>query len=149
MTKFHGRPRDWTPKGFIWSRVLRRHEAPFDRHDWYVQTYSGENQQQQRQEQRYVIDYYYLPNPVDPIHLPPIPYVDARPALDHPRALWLRTRHFLRDAFPGISTYILMMMQQQQQPTSSSLSTTRQATPTTTTTTAAKETSFSSETEKR
>ena len=118
LTKFQGRPRDLSPKAFVLSKLLRIREAPFDRHDWYVQqqqqqqhqqpTLLLQQQQQQQQQQRYVIDYYYLPHPVDPVNLPPIPYVDARPALDHPRALWLRGKRFLRDAFPGIVEYSSM-----------------------------------------
>ena len=81
LSKFQGRPRDMTPKAFLFSSILRLYDPPFDRHDWYVQHQSGF-------QQRYVIDYYYLP-PSDP-SLPPIPFVDARPALDHPRAVFMR-----------------------------------------------------------
>ena len=100
LARFQGRPRDMTPKAFIFSYILRLYDPPFDRHDWYVkQTLNSGGYQQ-----RYVIDYYYLP-PEHP-NMPPIPYVDARPALDHPRAVWLHSRRFLQQAFPGISAYL-------------------------------------------
>ena len=98
MVRFEGRPNDLTPKAFVNSYMRRLYDPPFDRHDWYVEnTKSNEIQ-------RYIIDYYYLP-PAQP-NLPPTPYVDARPAIDQPRALWLRSRRFLQSAFPGISTYV-------------------------------------------
>lgn len=100
LTRFQGRPRDMTPKAFLFSYILQMYDPPFDRHDWYVeQTLNSGGYQQ-----RYVIDYYYLP-PEHP-DMPPIPYVDARPALDHPRAVWLHSRHFLQQAFPGIAAYL-------------------------------------------
>ncbi|GAX20154.1 cytochrome c heme-lyase [Fistulifera solaris] len=98
LARFMGRPKDISPKAFFLSKVLRMYDPPFDRHDWYVQ-HPGSQEQH-----RYVIDYYYLPNP-DP-NMPPIPYVDARPALDHPRAVWLQGKQFLKSAFPGITAYI-------------------------------------------
>lgn len=58
LAKFLGRPRDITPKAFFLSRVLRIHDPPFDRHDWYVACPNGT-------QQRYVIDYYYR-DAVDP-----------------------------------------------------------------------------------
>ena len=111
LTRFQGRPRDLTPKAFFWSRILGRN-APFDRHDWYVQRPSLPENANKTLEQRYVIDYYYLPA-AQP-NLPPIPYIDARPAMtDHPmRALYLHARWWGQWAFPGIATYL----QQQQQP---------------------------------
>lgn len=121
LTRFHGRPRDLSPKAFFLSRVLRRCDRPFDRHDWYVARRSKQNSNNQQNdgnnsdstaapsttatdEQRYVIDYYYIqPPPSQSQHLPPpVPHVDARPALDGPRAFYLRGRRFLREAFPGI-----------------------------------------------
>lgn len=98
LVRFQGRPRDTSPKAFLFSSILRWYDPPFDRHDWYVQTaVSGRIQ-------RYVIDFYYLP-PEHP-NMPPIPYIDARPALDHPYALYLHGRRFLQLAFPGISAYL-------------------------------------------
>lgn len=122
LSKFIGRPKDMSPKAFFLSYIIRQYDPPFDRHDWYIQynntedsnsnnevksnvsTTSITNRLMKPYEQRYVIDYYYLP-PSDP-NLPPIPYIDARPALDHPRALWLRTKRFVEDSLPGISTFI-------------------------------------------
>lgn len=101
LSKFQGRPKDITPKAFFLSYILRRYDPPFDRHDWYI---INKNNQSPQYEQRYVIDYYYLPPPLP--HLPPVPFVDARPALDHPRAVWLRCRRFAESAFPGIFTAI-------------------------------------------
>ena len=97
LARFMGRPSDMTPKAFFMSKILRIYDAPFDRHDWYV---SNKNRQGT---QRYVIDYYYLSSG-DP-NMPPIPYVDARPAFDHPRAAWMQSRRFLQNAFPGITAY--------------------------------------------
>lgn len=96
LARFQGRPRDMSPKAFLFSYILPLYDPPFDRHDWYIE-HNG-------LQQRYVIDYYYLP-PAQP-NLPPTPYVDARPALDHPRVLWLHSRRFLQLAFPGIAAYI-------------------------------------------
>lgn len=99
LTRFIGRPKDLSPKAFIYSYILRFYDPPFDRHDWYVQDISNKYP-----EQRYVIDYYYL-QPPQP-NLPPIPYVDARPALDSPRAFYKRTIRLFEDSLPGISTYL-------------------------------------------
>lgn len=96
LARFQGRPRDLSPKAFFMSYVLRLYDPPFDRHDWHIAHPTG-------LEQRYVIDYYYL-QPKSP-GMPPIPYIDARPALDNPRAFWLRTKRFLQLAFPGITSY--------------------------------------------
>jgi cytochrome c heme-lyase len=124
LVSFQGRPRDVTPKAYLLCHVLRLYEPPFDRHDWYVEQ-SAEHPVDHTvtstaaraslfsdvfrralpsSPQRYVIDYYYL-SPEHP-SLPPTPYVDARPALDRPRALWLHGRRFLRHAFPGITAYL-------------------------------------------
>lgn len=97
LARFQGRPRDITPKAFLYTHLLRLYDPPFDRHDWYVEQPSG-------YQQRYVIDYYYLP-PEHP-DMPPTPFIDARPALDHPRAVMLHGRRFLQNAFPGITTYL-------------------------------------------
>jgi cytochrome c heme-lyase len=95
LAKFQGRPRDMTPKAFFLSKILRLYDPPFDRHDWYVSN--------QDRQQRYVIDYYYLPSK-DP-NMPPIPYVDARPALESPRAVLLQSQRFFKNAFPGIAAH--------------------------------------------
>jgi hypothetical protein len=100
LAKFQGRPRDLSPKAFLCSSLLRISEPPFDRHDWYVQ--SGGTVQ------RYVIDYYYVAPPFE--DMPPIPYVDARPALDHPRAVYLRAKRFVQLALPGITAHVKQLM---------------------------------------
>ena len=89
LVRFMGRPKDLTPKAFVYSQLLGG-EAPFDRHDWYVSTPQGFTQ-------RYVIDYYQMGDNYT--------YLDVRPALDHPRAAALRMQRFLQDAFPGITHY--------------------------------------------
>jgi cytochrome c heme-lyase len=98
LVRFQGRPNDMSPKAYIFSKLLRLYDPPFDRHDWYVQ------KSNHSRIQRYVIDYYYLPttNP----NMPPIPYIDARPALDHPYALYLHARRFVQLAFPGIMAFL-------------------------------------------
>lgn len=106
LVRFQGRPNDMSPKAFIFSTLLRLYDPPFDRHDWYVQNnhrYSIMSGSDSRI-QRYVIDYYYLPPP-NP-NMPPIPYIDARPALDHPYAFYLHARRFIQLAFPGITAYL-------------------------------------------
>jgi cytochrome c heme-lyase len=98
LIRFQGRPGDVSPKAFLFSNILRLYDPPFDRHDWYVQRATS------GRIQRYVIDFYYLP-PEHP-NMPPIPYIDARPALDHPYAFYLHGRRFLQLAFPGIAAYV-------------------------------------------
>lgn len=98
LTKFQGRPKDISPKAFFLCHVLHLYDPPFDRHDWYVQPTTPTTSQLQR----YVIDYYYVPTG-DP-NMPVIPYIDARPALDHPRAIYLRTKRLVEDAFPRITS---------------------------------------------
>jgi Cytochrome c/c1 heme lyase len=101
LVRFEGRPKDMTPKAYLFSNILRLSDPPFDRHDWYVE--SGTSSSSTAIVQRYVIDYYMMEQH-DPFSVP-IPYVDARPAVDSPRAVWMRTRRFLQDAFPGITSY--------------------------------------------
>lgn len=96
LARFQGRPNDLTPKAWFSTRILQQ-DAPFDRHDWYVQNGPTIT--------RYVIDYYYLQAP-EATNLPPIPYVDARPALETPRSLYLHANRFVRYAFPGITKYV-------------------------------------------
>jgi cytochrome c heme-lyase len=109
LVRFMGRPNDMSPQAFVWTKIFQWADPPFDRHDWYVQ----KQQQPQRQHkdnsstassypiQRYVIDYYMFP-PLDP-QMPPTPFVDARPALDSPRALYLRAVRLLHEELPGIT----------------------------------------------
>jgi cytochrome c heme-lyase len=104
LARFHGRPRDLSPKAFVYHKLLGQ-PAPFDRHDWYVERTDTHGRYQ-----RYVIDYYET----EPVYaaappgtkLPPVTYVDVRPALDHPRAVVLTGQRFLADAFPGIASRI-------------------------------------------
>ena len=110
LVRFQGRPNDMSPKAYIFSSLLGLYDPPFDRHDWYVQnnnsntnTNSSSSSQTGRI-QRYVIDYYYLPSRHP--DMPPIPYIDARPALDHPYALYLHARRFVQLSFPGITAYL-------------------------------------------
>jgi Cytochrome c/c1 heme lyase len=142
LVRFEGRPKDMTPKAYLLSKILRLYDPPFDRHDWYVESYHGNSSSNNSDDnnsttantivQRYVIDYYMKKEQQhgDKNALSiPIPYVDARPAVDSPRAVWMRTRRFLQDvlqdAFPGIAAYYsrrychqqsrLLKQQQQQQ----------------------------------
>lgn len=111
LVRFQGRPKDLSPQAFIWTTLLRQMEAPFDRHDWYVQKQPRQQQQQGSSSatqpndfpvQRYVIDYYMIPPP-DP-NMPPTPYVDARPALDSPRAFYLRASRLIQQELPGLTS---------------------------------------------
>ncbi|KID78171.1 Cytochrome c heme lyase [Metarhizium brunneum] len=79
LIRFQGRPKDLTPKatmlqvlGWIYPSKFGT-EPPFDRHDWYVsRDVNGE-----RQQIRYVIDYYSgEPEPTGE----PVFYLDVRPA---------------------------------------------------------------------
>lgn len=97
LARFQGRPKDLTPKAWVYSLVTGT--APFDRHDWYVERKDSEHSQQL---QRYVIDY-YDEEAKGNNNMPPRTYVDVRPAVDHPRGLYLRGCRFLSDSFPGIS----------------------------------------------
>jgi Cytochrome c/c1 heme lyase len=108
LVRFQGKPKEMSPKAYLFSTILRLRDPPFDRHDWYVRNSTTNTSTNilgggSHRIQRYVIDYYYLPqtNP----NMPPIPYIDARPALDHPYALYLHGRRFLQLTFPGIASF--------------------------------------------
>lgn len=109
LVQFRGRPHDLTPLAFLWSRVLRLRSLPFDRHDWYVAPTSVN--EQAPEPQRYVIDYYMKDQPNDPT-LPPLTFIDVRPALDGPRGFYLRVRYFFQKALPGISGYLQRQWQE-------------------------------------
>jgi cytochrome c heme-lyase len=116
LVSFQGRPRDLTPLAFVYSRLLRLCEPPFDRHDWYVQRLedtatvtSDSAGATPAHVQRYVIDYYEHAS-ADP-NIPPTTLVDVRPAIDHPRALALRAQHFVQAAFPGITAFVKQKLQ--------------------------------------
>ena len=137
LVRFQGRPKDLSPKAFLWSTILRQMDAPFDRHDWYVQkqprhhvhevpssstTTKGSNNKDGNDDdandtevissstsvfpiQRYVIDYYMIPpSRHDDPNMPPTPYVDARPALDSPRAWYMRASRWIQDELPGLTS---------------------------------------------
>ncbi|KAI4096639.1 MAG: hypothetical protein LQ344_000778 [Seirophora lacunosa] len=86
LLRFQGRPNEMTPKARVLEFMGRMYptkfgcEAPFDRHDWYVQrrTVNGETK-----EVRYVIDYYA--GPPEPTG-EPVFFLDVRPAVDGPTA---------------------------------------------------------------
>ena len=103
LVRFMGRPNDISPQAFLWTKIFRWADPPFDRHDWYVQKQSRTTSTSTAYPvQRYVIDYYMFP-PLDP-QMPPTPYVDARPALDSPRAFYLRAMRLLKEELPGITS---------------------------------------------
>ena len=86
LLRFMGRPNDPTPKARMLSFMAWLYpsqypdNAPFDRHDWYVQRQSSAGQ---GREVRYVIDYYS--GPPEPTG-EPVFYLDVRPAVDGPTA---------------------------------------------------------------
>jgi cytochrome c heme-lyase len=105
LERFLGRPRDLSPKAFLLTTILQKYDPPFDRHDWYVAN------QRTGTVQRYVIDYYSLRTKStssaanDDSAAGVVPYVDVRPAVDHPYGVYLRTRRFFQLAFPGITAF--------------------------------------------
>jgi cytochrome c heme-lyase len=107
LVRFQGRPTEPSPKAWLLCHLLKLYDPPFDRHDWYVQhNNTTTNDSSPPTLQRYVIDYYYTQDPHTQL---PRPYIDARPALDHPRALWLRGQQFFMDAFPAIGRRVMAM----------------------------------------
>lgn len=119
LVKFLGRPKDMSPRAFM-NTYLLWYNPPFDRHDWYVD--GGDN----KPPRRYVIDFYNGQDPTSNIgsdfvssivnrlqgkrdqqHPPmglPSMYIDVRPALDSPEALFDRIKMGLIEEFPGIYT---------------------------------------------
>ncbi|KAI4097941.1 MAG: hypothetical protein L6R37_006760 [Teloschistes peruensis] len=105
LLRFHGRPKDLTPKAAFHSLLSRllpskySSDPPFDRHDWYVlrttttRTNTPHNTDTAdtnpntsittTQERRYVIDYYSAPPEATG---EPVFYLDVRPAVDGPVA---------------------------------------------------------------
>ena len=98
LVRFQGRPKDLSPKAWIWSRLLFQPE-PFDRHDWYI-----DNGVQM--EKRYVLDFYM--NEDARSGLPRVD-VDVRPALDTPQAFVERAQRLAMDMFPGITKELQRM----------------------------------------
>ena len=119
LVKFLGRPKDMSPRALI-NTYLLWYNPPFDRHDWYVD--GGDN----KPPRRYVIDFYsgrdstsnrsndFVSSilnrlqgkhdqqpPRIPMGLPSM-YIDVRPALDSPEALFGRIKMGLIEEFPGI-----------------------------------------------
>ncbi|MCO5611136.1 hypothetical protein L7F22_065386 [Adiantum nelumboides] len=81
LLHFRGRPTDLTPKAQL--KRLLGFGVPFDRHDWTVDR-GG-------REMRYVIDFYYDESKDWPF------FVDVRPALDSPAAVFLRANMAIRN----------------------------------------------------
>lgn len=101
LLRFQGRPDDISPKARIFDFLGRMYpakfksvllagqfhpaliscssDAPFDRHDWYVQRRTPQGDVR---EVRYVIDYYSVPEPTGA----PVFSLDVRPAVDGPTA---------------------------------------------------------------
>ena len=78
LKQFLGRPKDVTPKAYLWS--LFGYTLPFDRHDWIVD--------RNGKDVRYVIDFYKGAQPTGTLPGRGIyMYLDVRPALDSPSAV--------------------------------------------------------------
>ena len=114
LVRFQGRPSEMTPKAKIlqalgqiypsafgyeltlfWEEasmlIHNSGEPPFDRHDWFIQRQSFGGQ---KQEIRYVIDYYSAPpEPTGE----PVFYLDVRPAIDSPSAAAARLMRWSGD----------------------------------------------------
>ncbi|EGX46641.1 hypothetical protein AOL_s00097g545 [Orbilia oligospora ATCC 24927] len=91
LLRFQGRPGDLSPKARMYHYLgmvfPQFGNMPFDRHDWYVQrsTSESEGTDGNKEEVRYVIDYYA--GETGPTG-ESIFYLDVRPAIDRPRALF-------------------------------------------------------------
>jgi len=95
LVRFIGRPQDLSPRARVMSGLWLR-EAPFDRHDWFVDFGDG------TKERRYVIDFYNGKEEKTNMNGLPSMYLDVRPALDDVDAVKDRIEMFCKDAFPGI-----------------------------------------------
>jgi len=105
-----------SPRARFYSGLWMRNE-PFDRHDWYVSREDGSDVR------RYVIDFYNgKEQSVDTnvggltegsgggeqkknASLPSM-YLDVRPALDDVDSAIDRSKMFVKEAFPGISSFL-------------------------------------------
>ncbi|KAK6353117.1 holocytochrome c synthase [Orbilia brochopaga] len=92
LLRFQGRPGEPSPKAKMFNALgyvsSRFGGLPFDRHDWYVlRTTSDDEKGGAQTEVRYVIDYYS--GPPEPTG-ESVFYLDVRPALDRPGALFER-----------------------------------------------------------
>ncbi|KAF3926986.1 hypothetical protein ABW20_dc0109364 [Dactylellina cionopaga] len=91
LIRFQGRPQDLSPKAKMFNMLgtvfPQFGGMPFDRHDWYVlrSTTANASDEKDRTEVRYVIDYYSASDGPDGES---VFYLDVRPALDRPRALF-------------------------------------------------------------
>lgn len=110
LSRFEGRPTDLTPKAWLLSSLGLR-DKPFDRHDWYVQSKSNNNNETTSTEKRYVLDFYYTDEPGTG-GIPRVD-IDVRPALDGPEAVFQRGTGLLREAFPGIARELDGLRQKQ------------------------------------
>lgn len=97
LKQFLGRPKDISPKAYFLS--LFGYSLPFDRHDWIISRGDGTDV-------RYVIDFYKgkekgksAAGPTAPISI----YLDVRPALDSPQALFNRVYVGAREQIFGDS----------------------------------------------
>ena len=84
---FKGKPKELSPKA-RWKHWILGYALPFDRHDWTIDR-DGEKI-------RYVIDFY------NGKRIPGMPasiYIDTRPAIDSPNAVFDRCRMFVRKRF--------------------------------------------------
>lgn len=108
LAKFIGRPKDLSPKARFFSSLWLRKE-PFDRHDWYVSRQDGSDMR------RYVIDFYNgkeegqeSQQQQQQQQQPSLPsmYLDVRPALDDSDATIDVMKMFVKEALPGISSFI-------------------------------------------
>ncbi|KAF3929607.1 hypothetical protein ABW19_dt0209605 [Dactylella cylindrospora] len=97
LLRFQGRPSEPSPKarminalGLVWPSRFGG-PLPFDRHDWYVLRSTTDDEKAgstpNQTEVRYVIDYYS--GPPEPTG-EPVFYLDVRPAIDRPGALFER-----------------------------------------------------------
>lgn len=98
LVRFQGRPKDLTPKAWIWSRLLFQQE-PFDRHDWFIDNGI-------QHDKRYVLDFYMTEDKRSGL---PRVDVDVRPALDTPQACVERAQRLVMDMFPGITKELQKM----------------------------------------
>lgn len=106
LVRFHGRPKDRTPKAAMLQTLgsfIPRYatEPPFDRHDWYIsRPESGQAESSGKREGdkevRFVIDYYE--GPPEPTG-EPVFFLDVRPALDSPGAVFDRVSYWAKDTW--------------------------------------------------
>lgn len=110
LARFSGRPRAVSPTVALGCHILGWWAPPFDRHDWYVAQSGSSNADDTSPPRRFVIEYYEQPGRL-------VPYIDARPALDDPGAVYLRLRRWVQLALPGITRYMQerKLLQQQRQ----------------------------------